>query len=121
MISPQEQPSANAEPPTSPPKQETAPQSNPTTVEEPAKSQKAAAPHPAPDSSARTPAKKVTEYEGLSEKDIPLLLRMAQNHAGAGKYEDARREFDIVLRLDPGNAEAKQGLRKLDLSERETR
>jgi len=121
VISPQEQPPANVEPPTSPPSQETAPPSNPTAVAEQAKAPKTAARHRAPDSSPRAPTKKVAEYEGLSEKDIPMLLRMAQNHAGAGKYEDARREFDIVLHLDPGNTEAKQGLRKLDLSERETR
>jgi hypothetical protein len=57
----------------------------------------------------------------MTEKDIPLLLRKAEKDAGAGNYEDARREFDIILHLDPGNAEAKQGMRKLELSERETR
>ena len=64
-------------------------------------------------------AKRPTEIDGLTAKDIPLLLRIAQNDAGAGRYDKARSEFNIVLRLDPGNAEAKLGLRKLDLSERE--
>jgi hypothetical protein len=68
----------------------------------------------------KTP-KKASEYQGMTEKDIPLLLRKAEKDAGAGNYEDARREFDIILHLDPGNAEAKQGMRKLELSERETR
>ena len=66
-------------------------------------------------------AKRPTEIDGLTAKDIPLLLRIAQNDAGAGRYDKARSEFNIVLRLDPGNAEAKLGLRKLDLSEREAR
>ena len=65
--------------------------------------------------------KKVAEYAGMSEKDIPVLLRMAEKDAGAGSYDDARRKFAIVLHLDPGNAEAKQGMKKLDLSEREAR
>jgi hypothetical protein len=65
--------------------------------------------------------KKASEYEGMSEKDVPLLLRMAEKDAGAGNYDDAKRKFDIILHLDPGNAEAKQGMRKLELSERETR
>ena len=67
------------------------------------------------------PPKRASEYQGMSEKDIPLLLRKAEKDAGAGNYDDARREFDIVLHLDPGNAEAKQGMRKLELSEREAR
>jgi Flp pilus assembly protein TadD len=75
----------------------------------------------ASDQQPHVQGKKAAEYEGLTEKDIPLLLRMAENHAGAGNYEDARREFSIVLHLDPNNAEAKQGLRKLHLSEREAR
>jgi hypothetical protein len=66
-------------------------------------------------------AKKPTEIDGLTVKDIPLLIRLAQTDAGAGRYDKARSEFNVVLRLDPGNAEAKLGLRKLDLSEREAR
>lgn len=73
------------------------------------------------DQASQKAPKKASEYQGMSEKDIPLLLRKAEKDAGAGNYDDARREFDIVLHLDPGNAEAKQGMRKLDLSEREAR
>jgi hypothetical protein len=64
---------------------------------------------------------KVSEYEGFSEKDIPVLIRMAESDAGAGNYANARREYDIILHLDPNNAAAKQGSRKLALSEQETR
>ena len=76
---------------------------------------------PPVDQSSQKSPKKASEYEGMTEKDIPLLLRKAEKDAGAGNYDDARREFEIVLHLDPGNAEAKQGMRKLDLSEHESR
>lgn len=65
----------------------------------------------------RDAAKKVVETNGFTEKDIPRLLRRAQNDAGNGKNEEARQEFRTVLQLDPNNAEAKLGLKKLDLSE----
>ena len=97
------------------------PESTPVSPPKMADEQKTPARHSPSDQSARVQAKKAAEYEGLTEKDIPMLLRMAENHAGAGNYEDARREFSIVLHLDPSNAEAKQGMRKLELSERETR
>jgi hypothetical protein len=64
---------------------------------------------------------KVSEYEGFSEKDIPALVRMAESDAGAGNYANARREYDIILHLDPNNAVAKQGSRKLSLSEQDSR
>lgn len=63
---------------------------------------------------------KVSEYQGFSEKDIPALIRMAESDAGAGNYANARREYDIILHLDPNNAAAKQGTRKLALSEQES-
>jgi len=52
----------------------------------------------------------------FSQKDIPFLLRKAEQDAGAGRYDDARREYKIVLQLDPNNASAKQGLHRLELS-----
>jgi len=64
---------------------------------------------------------KVSDYEGFSEKDIPVLVRMAESDAGAGNYANARREYDIILHLDPNNAAAKQGSRKLSLSEQDSR
>lgn len=55
------------------------------------------------------------EYKGFTIKDVPGLLRKADRDSGAGKYGDARDEYDIVLTLAPGNADAQQGMRKLVL------
>jgi uncharacterized membrane-anchored protein len=85
-------------------------------IEEPANSARNASP-PA----RRESPKKTAEYDGLTEKDIPRLIRMAQSDAGAGNYDDARREFNAVLHLDPNNQEARLGLRKVDMSEKEAR
>jgi hypothetical protein len=52
----------------------------------------------------------------FSARDIPFLLRKAEQDAGAGRYDDARREYKIVLQLDPNNANAKLGLHRLELS-----
>jgi hypothetical protein len=52
----------------------------------------------------------------FSAKDIPFLLRKADEDAGAGRYDDARREYRIVLQLEPNNAAAKQGLYRLGLA-----
>jgi len=56
-------------------------------------------------------------YEGLTQKDIPNLLQMARNHAGNGNYERARTEYRAILQLQPNNADAKEGLRKLDVAQ----
>lgn len=53
------------------------------------------------------------EYEGFTNKDIPQLLHKAEGDAGAGNYEDAKREYEIVLALDPGNSAARKGMQKL--------
>jgi hypothetical protein len=55
------------------------------------------------------------ETGGFSQKDIPDLLRMAQSDAGAGNYEKAKMEYKKVLLLQPGNQDAKDGIRRLDL------
>jgi hypothetical protein len=52
---------------------------------------------------------------GVSQKDVPALLGMAQRDAGAGNYDKAKREYKKILSLQPGNQEAKDGLRRLDL------
>lgn len=69
----------------------------------------------------RSQGKKVAENGGLRESDIPRLLRMADDDAGAGNYEAARQKFEIVLQLDPTNQAAKKGVYKLNLTEREAR
>ncbi len=56
---------------------------------------------------------------GVSVKDIPMLLRMAQQDAGAGNYDKARTEYRKILRLQPNNQDAKDGLHKLDLIQKE--
>lgn len=59
----------------------------------------------------------VQSVEGMTAKDIPNLLQMAKKDAGGGNYEKARREYRIVLQLQPSNAEAREGLRRLDVAE----
>jgi hypothetical protein len=67
--------------------------------------------------SAEVPPSYQEDSGGLSQKDIPALLRMAQADAGAGSYDKARTEFQKILRLQPNNQDAKEGLRKLGLAE----
>jgi hypothetical protein len=52
---------------------------------------------------------------GVSQKDIPALLGMAQRDAGAGNYDKAKREYKKILSLQPANQDAKDGLHRLDL------
>jgi len=60
-------------------------------------------------------ASPVYEYGGFSQKDIPKLLEFAKTDAGKGNYASAREEYSTVLKLQPGNQAAKDGLHKLDL------
>ena len=62
-----------------------------------------------------TPTSSYDELGGVSQKEIPTLLKMAQADAGAGNYDKARIEFRKILGLQPGNQDAKEGLHKLDL------
>jgi hypothetical protein len=64
----------------------------------------------------KVPTEKPVNTGYFSAKDIPFLLRKADADAGAGRYDDARREYRIVLQLDPNNASAKQGLYRLGLT-----
>ena len=59
------------------------------------------------------------ESGGVSQKDIPALLRMAQADAGAGNYDKARTEFRKILGLQPGNQDAREGLHKLDIIQKD--
>ncbi len=54
------------------------------------------------------------ESGGLSQNDIPKLLEFANTDTGNGRYDKARLEYRKVLKLQPNNQEAKDGLRKLD-------
>jgi hypothetical protein len=60
--------------------------------------------------------KPLGEYAGFNAKDIPALLKKAEADAGAGDYENARREYDIVLHIDPNNQAARTGMSRLNLS-----
>jgi hypothetical protein len=55
------------------------------------------------------------EYGGYSQKDIPTLLDFAKTDAGKGNYANARKEYSIILKLQPKNQDAKDGLRRLDM------
>ena len=57
---------------------------------------------------------------GVSQKDIPALLGMAQRDAGAGNYDRAKREYKKILSLQPSNQEAKDGLRRLGLIQQDS-
>ena len=67
------------------------------------------------DGGPREMAPPVGDFGGLSVKDIPRLLQMARSDAGAGNYDRARTEYEDVLRMEPNNVEAREGLRKLSL------
>jgi len=69
---------------------------------------------PAVKSPPNVPAEAV-QVDGFFAKDIPVLLQMAQSALGSGKYDDAEREYKVILQLQPGNPDATQGLHKLSL------
>lgn len=56
-------------------------------------------------------------YDGMTQKDIPRLLQWARSDAGNGRYEKAGQEYRVILALEPGNLDAKEGLRKLQLAQ----
>ncbi len=56
----------------------------------------------------------VDESGNWLPSDIPRLLTMAGSDMGDGKYDKARREYRIVLRLQPKNQPALDGITKLN-------
>ena len=69
-----------------------------------------------PASSKAPEARAVSEFEGFTARDIPLLLKKAESDAGSGDYESSRNEYTIILHLDPGNQAARAGLSRVNLS-----
>lgn len=59
------------------------------------------------------------EYGGFRKTDVLQLVRKAGEDEGSGKYENAKDEYLIVLKLDCGNAAARGALGKLDSKMRE--
>jgi hypothetical protein len=129
-IVPQQEQTVGAEdpikqPPATPEPEATTAQPEPATTKPPAKAPVATQPRtpskPPLDNRAKnkkeTPEQPETydDSGGVSQKDIPALLGMAQRDAGAGNYDKAKREYKKILSLQPGNQEAKDGLRRLDL------
>jgi len=70
---------------------------------------------------ARVTEAPATEYEGFTSKQIPQLLHKAEEDAGAGNYGNAKMEYEIILKLQPGNSAAREGLRKLAMKIEESR
>ena len=56
--------------------------------------------------------------DGFTRRDVPDLLRQADVAAQRGDYRLARYEYNLVLRLEPRNVRARQGLRLIQTSER---
>lgn len=58
------------------------------------------------------------ELEKLAPNLVGLHLQLARTYVGLERYEDAQREFEKVLKADPDNALACQGLARVYLRKR---
>jgi hypothetical protein len=56
-------------------------------------------------------------YDGMTQKDIPRLLLWARSDAGNGNYVKSAQEYRVILQLDPGNPDAREGLRKIQVAQ----
>lgn len=68
------------------------------------------------ESGALRPDRPVT-VDGFTLRDVPDLLRQADVAAQRGDYRLARYEYNLVLRLEPKNQKARQGLRLIPSTE----
>lgn len=78
------------------------------------KETKEAAKQPSAKDTTEEPEVVVQETGSWSASDIPRLLSMAATDMGDGKYDKAQREYRIVLRLQPKNQPALDGISKLN-------
>ncbi|MGB8012136.1 MAG: protein kinase [Terriglobales bacterium] len=70
---------------------------------------------PKPPARKRAPESAST-VDGFSRQDIPDLLSQADSSAARGDYRLARYEYVLVLKLDRNNAQAREGLRRLQVA-----
>jgi len=56
-------------------------------------------------------------YDGMTQNDIPTLLGWARSDQGNGRYTKAAQEYRVILAMQPNNADAKEGLRKIQIAQ----
>ena len=66
-----------------------------------------------------TPSKAARGHNcSLDDSDIPSYLNLAERYRNSGKYDDAIRNYNLVLGCQPGNRQAQAGLRAAEEMEK---